>query len=86
MLRAFVEKEVEPQAFEFNKQEEFNLELFQKLGTLTSDGLGILGLTVSGKSEEKTTVGAARSNHPSYLCLFSQLQKHTLGRISTQAQ
>jgi len=46
-LRSFVRDEVEPQAFDFNKREEFNLPLFRKLGTLTSDGLGILGLTVS---------------------------------------
>lgn len=36
--------QVEPQALEFNKREEFNLPLFRKLG---SDNLGILGLTVS---------------------------------------
>jgi isovaleryl-CoA dehydrogenase len=34
--------QVEPQALEFNKREEFNLPLFQKLGDL-----GVLGLTVS---------------------------------------
>jgi isovaleryl-CoA dehydrogenase len=42
MLRGFVEKEVEPQANDYNKREEFNMELFQKLG---DSGLGILGLT-----------------------------------------
>ena len=34
---------MEPQAFEYNKKEMFNLELFRKLG---DDGMGILGLTV----------------------------------------
>jgi isovaleryl-CoA dehydrogenase len=42
MLRSFVEREVEPQAIDFNKREEFNLDLFRALG---DDGLGILGLT-----------------------------------------
>lgn len=46
MLKTFVEREVEPQAFEHNKNETFNTSLFQKLGTLSPDGLGILGLTV----------------------------------------
>ncbi|KAI2490882.1 Acyl-CoA dehydrogenase [Fragilaria crotonensis] len=44
MLRSFVKKEVEPQALDFNRREEFNIELFKKLGT---ENLGILGLTVS---------------------------------------
>jgi isovaleryl-CoA dehydrogenase len=38
--------QVEPQALWHNKHEKFNLSLFRKLGTLTPDGLGILGLTV----------------------------------------
>lgn len=42
MIRAFVEKEVDPQALAFNRREEFNLTLFRKLGEL-----GLLGLTVS---------------------------------------
>lgn len=45
-LRKFVEKEVEPQANDFNSREAFNVELFRKLGTKE---LGILGLTVSEK-------------------------------------
>jgi len=40
MLQDFVQKEVEPQALEFNQNEQFNLPLFQKLGDL-----GLLGLT-----------------------------------------
>eukprot|EP00545_Synedropsis_sp_CCMP1620_P005169 CAMPEP_0119006622 /NCGR_PEP_ID=MMETSP1176-20130426/2420_1 /TAXON_ID=265551 /ORGANISM="Synedropsis recta cf, Strain CCMP1620" /LENGTH=446 /DNA_ID=CAMNT_0006958569 /DNA_START=57 /DNA_END=1395 /DNA_ORIENTATION=- len=44
MLRRFVKKELEPQALEFNKREEFNLPLFRKLG---NTDLGLLGLTVS---------------------------------------
>lgn len=40
-LRGFVESEVEPQAHEFDRKEQFNLELFRKLG-----GLGLLGITV----------------------------------------
>jgi isovaleryl-CoA dehydrogenase len=40
MVRQFVEKEVEPQANDFNKREEFNHPLFKKLG-----GLGLLGIT-----------------------------------------
>jgi len=43
MLRTFVEREVEPQAREFNKMETFNIDLFRKLG---DEGMGILGLTV----------------------------------------
>jgi isovaleryl-CoA dehydrogenase len=44
-LRAFCKKEVEPQALEFNRREEFNVPLFRKLG----GELGILGLTVPEK-------------------------------------
>lgn len=40
MLRDFVEKEVDPQALEFNRNEKFNVDLFRKLGDL-----GILGIT-----------------------------------------
>lgn len=40
MVRAFAEKEVEPQAEEFDKTEQFNLKLFRKLGEL-----GLLGVT-----------------------------------------
>lgn len=46
MLRTFVQREVEPQALEYNKTETFNIDLFRKLG---DDGLGILGLTVPGE-------------------------------------
>ena len=41
MTSDFVQKEVEPQAEEFDKKELFNLQLFQKLGPL-----GLLGLLV----------------------------------------
>jgi isovaleryl-CoA dehydrogenase len=41
MLREFVEKEVDPQALEFNRLEKFNVPLFKKLGEL-----GLLGITV----------------------------------------
>ncbi|MBT3971707.1 MAG: isovaleryl-CoA dehydrogenase, partial [Euryarchaeota archaeon] len=40
MVRDFVAEEVEPQAHEFDKKEEFNRELFNKLGDL-----GLLGIT-----------------------------------------
>lgn len=40
-LKEFVQKEVEPQAHEFDKKENFNLSLFKKAGEL-----GLLGLTV----------------------------------------
>lgn len=40
-LKDFVQKEVEPQAHEFDKKENFNLGLFKKVGEL-----GLLGLTV----------------------------------------
>lgn len=40
MIRSFAEREVEPQAAEFDKTESFNLELFRKLGDL-----GLLGIT-----------------------------------------
>ena len=41
MVRAFTEEEVDPQALEHNRNEEFNLPLFRKLGEL-----GLLGITV----------------------------------------
>ncbi|KAL7522479.1 hypothetical protein ACHAWX_007166 [Stephanocyclus meneghinianus] len=44
MVRSFTEREVEPQALEYNRSETFNLTLFRKLGS--ANGLGILGLTV----------------------------------------
>ncbi len=40
-VKEFVKKEVEPQAHEYDKKENFNLKLFQKSGEL-----GLLGLTV----------------------------------------
>lgn len=40
-VRGFVESEVEPQAAEFDRKEQFNLPLFKKLGEL-----GLLGITV----------------------------------------
>lgn len=40
-LQAFVKSEVEPQAHEFDRKEQFNLPLFKKLGEL-----GLLGITV----------------------------------------
>ena len=40
-LKQFVQREVEPQAAEYDRSEEFNLELFRKAGDL-----GLLGLTV----------------------------------------
>jgi len=45
MVSSFVIKNVEPQALEFDRKEQFNLDLFRKLG-----GLGLLGLLV--KEEE----------------------------------
>ena len=41
-LQAFVQQEIEPQAMEYNRQERFNLSLFQRLAS----ELGILGLTI----------------------------------------
>ncbi|MCA9514144.1 MAG: acyl-CoA dehydrogenase family protein, partial [Myxococcales bacterium] len=41
MVRAFTEKEVDPQAEKHDREEAFNLPLFRKLG-----GLGLLGITV----------------------------------------
>ena len=43
MVRSFAEREVEPQAIEYNRAETFNQTLFRQFG---SRGLGILGLTV----------------------------------------
>jgi len=40
MVRAFTEREVDPQAEAFDQSEQFNLELFRKLGDL-----GLLGIT-----------------------------------------
>ena len=45
MVSGFVKKELEPQALEYDKKEQFNQELFQKLGSL-----GLMGLIV--KEEE----------------------------------
>ena len=45
MTADFVQKELEPQALEFDKKEKFNLDLFQKLGPL-----GLLGLLVKEDS------------------------------------
>lgn len=44
MIREFAEKEVDPQALEFNRLEKFNVELFRKLGEL-----GLLGITVESE-------------------------------------
>ena len=41
MIRDFVEEFVEPQAHEYDKKEQFNIELFRELGDL-----GLLGITV----------------------------------------
>jgi len=46
MVRSFTEREVEPQALEYNRSEKFNLPLFRKFGS-DNGGLGILGLTCS---------------------------------------
>lgn len=43
-VRDFVEKEVEPQAAEYDRKEQFNLNLFRRLGEL-----GLLGITVDDK-------------------------------------
>ena len=43
-VREFVEKEVEGQAAEYDRKEQFNLPLFRKLGDL-----GLLGITVDEK-------------------------------------
>mmetsp|Transcript_7004 Transcript_7004/g.12271 ORF Transcript_7004/g.12271 Transcript_7004/m.12271 type:complete len:453 (-) Transcript_7004:99-1457(-) len=45
MVRAFTEREVEPQALEYNRSESFNIPLFRKFGS-DNGGMGILGLTV----------------------------------------
>lgn len=44
MVRDFAQKEVEPQALEYDRKEIFNLGLFRKLGEL-----GLLGITVDEK-------------------------------------
>lgn len=44
MLRAFTESEVEPQAKEFDRKEQFNVPLFKRLGEL-----GLLGITADEK-------------------------------------
>ena len=41
MIRDFVQEFVEPQAHEYDKKEQFNIELFRELGDL-----GLLGITV----------------------------------------
>ena len=52
LVRSFTEREVEPQAEPFDRDERFNVELFAKLGEL-----GLLGITV----EERFGV---RASHP----------------------
>jgi isovaleryl-CoA dehydrogenase len=58
LLRTFVEREVEPQANEYNAAEKFNHDLFRKLGDL-----GVLGLTVDetygGTNLDATAVAIA---------------------------
>jgi isovaleryl-CoA dehydrogenase len=44
MVRSFTQREVEPQALEYNRSETFNSSLFRKFGS-HNGGLGILGLT-----------------------------------------
>ncbi|MFW5876632.1 MAG: acyl-CoA dehydrogenase family protein [Myxococcota bacterium] len=44
MVRSFAEREVAPQALEFDRSEQFNLALFRKLGEL-----GLLGVTVDDR-------------------------------------
>ena len=41
MVRAFAEKDVEPQALAYNREEKFNIDLFRQCGAL-----GLLGVTV----------------------------------------
>ncbi len=43
-LTEFVEREVEPQAIQFNREERFNVDLFRKAGEL-----GLLGITIPEK-------------------------------------
>jgi isovaleryl-CoA dehydrogenase len=71
MVRTFVEREVEPQANEYNKTETLNLPLLQSLGQL-----GLLGLTIPseyGGSEMDATASAIVHEELSYsdpaLCL-----------------
>ncbi|MCX7978162.1 MAG: acyl-CoA dehydrogenase family protein, partial [Bdellovibrionaceae bacterium] len=40
-IRSFTREEIEPQAHDFDRKEQFNLPLFRKLGEL-----GVLGITV----------------------------------------
>ena len=61
MIRDFVDEFVEPQAHEYDKKEQFNIELFRDLGEL-----GLLGITVP---EEKFVEGFRRGNK-----LFKVLQ------------
>ena len=44
MVRSFAEKEVAPQALEWNRKEEFNMDLYKKCGEL-----GLLGITVDAE-------------------------------------
>jgi hypothetical protein len=44
MVREFVEKEVEPQALQYNREEKLNIGLFRKLAEL-----GMFGITVPEK-------------------------------------
>ena len=72
MLRDFVEKEVDPQALEFNRKEKFNVDLFRKLGDL-----GLLGITVeteyggSGMDATAAVIAHGITYVPHYLYLMN---------------
>jgi hypothetical protein len=68
MVREFAEKEIDPQALEFNRLEKFNVDLFRKFGQL-----GLLGITVEqeyGGSEMDATAAVIANGKEIYL-IFS---------------
>merc|ERR1719498_138701 len=92
MVRSFVDKEVEPQAIEYNREEKFNLELFRKLGEL-----GLLGITVpseyGGSGMDATAAVIAHeelsASDPGFCLSFlahSMLFVNNLAQNGTEAQ
>ena len=69
MVSDFVKKEVEPQAQEYDKKEEFNQALFQKMG-----GLGLLGLSL--KEEE---LGGAGMDSAALIAVHEELSSSDPG-------
>jgi alkylation response protein AidB-like acyl-CoA dehydrogenase len=79
MVREFAEKEIDPQALEFNRLEKFNVDLFRKFGQL-----GLLGITVEqeyGGSEMDATAAVIANGKKICLIFSYQLKFIFLSQI-----